>query len=84
MDGRRKGKGEFCREDQWFSKETLYKVIQILSLTLLEAWLELFSESSRSVLTLFIQDHIAEVFEKWSNIEDEIWAKVGSKISEGI
>jgi len=46
MAGRRKGKGEFCREDQWFSKETLYK------------------------------DHIAEVFEKWSNIEDEIWAKV--------
>jgi len=39
-------RGEFCREDQWFSKETLYK------------------------------DHIAEVFEKWNNIEDEIWAKV--------
>ena len=25
----------------------------------------------------FLQDHIAEVFEKWNNIEDEIWAKVG-------
>merc|ERR550517_2461521 len=25
MLGKRKGKGEFCREDQWFSKETLYK-----------------------------------------------------------
>jgi len=46
MVGKRKGRGEFCREDQWFSKETLYK------------------------------DHIAEVFEKWNNIEDEIWAKV--------
>ena len=23
-----------------------------------------------------MQDHIAEVFEKWDNIEDEIWAKV--------
>ena len=31
-------------------------------------------------LTLFIKDHIAEVFEKWSNIEDEIWAKVGLKL----
>merc|ERR1719285_144238 len=40
------GKVEFTTEDQWFSKERLYK------------------------------DHIAEVFEKWSNIEDEIWAKV--------
>jgi len=37
---------EFTTEDQWFSKEKLYK------------------------------DHIAEVFEKWANIEDEIWAKV--------
>ena len=26
MVGKRKGRGEFCREDQWFSKETLYKV----------------------------------------------------------
>jgi len=33
-------------EDQWFSKEKLYK------------------------------DHIAEVLEKWENIDDEIWAKV--------
>ena len=24
----------------------------------------------------YFQDHIAEVFEKWANIEDEIWAKV--------
>jgi len=39
-------KVEFTTEDQWFSKEKLYK------------------------------DHIAEVFEKWANIEDEIWAKV--------
>lgn len=39
-------KVEFTSEDQWFSKEKLYK------------------------------DHIAEVFEKWTNIEDEIWAKV--------
>ena len=30
MLGKRKGKGEFCREDQWFSKETLYKVIWTL------------------------------------------------------
>ena len=37
---------------------------------------QLFSE--KSVLLFFIQDHIAEVFEKWSNIEDEIWAKVGT------
>ena len=67
MVGRRKGQGEFCREDQWFSKETLYKVIEILSLTLLED------------LTFVIQDHIAEVIKKWSNIEDEIWAKVGTQ-----
>jgi len=40
------GRVEFTSEDQWFSKERLYK------------------------------DHIAEVFEKWDNIEDEIWAKV--------
>ena len=26
MVGKRKGRGEFCREDQWFSKENLYKV----------------------------------------------------------
>ena len=32
-------------------------------------------------MTLFIQDHIAEVFEKWSNIEDEIWAKVSVKLT---
>ena len=25
---------------------------------------------------IYLQDHIAEVFEKWDNIEDEIWAKV--------
>jgi len=36
----------FTGEDQWFSKEKLYK------------------------------DHIAEVLEKWDNIDDEIWAKV--------
>jgi len=36
----------FNAEDQWFSKEKLYK------------------------------DHIAEVLEKWDNIDDEIWAKV--------
>lgn len=36
----------FNGEDQWFSKEKLYK------------------------------DHIAEVLEKWDNIDDEIWAKV--------
>lgn len=36
----------FSGEDQWFSKEKLYK------------------------------DHIAEVLEKWDNIDDEIWAKV--------
>ena len=28
-----------------------------------------------------MQDHIAEVFEKWSNIEDEIWAKVKIKFT---
>lgn len=37
---------QFTGEDQWFSKEKLYK------------------------------DHIAEVLEKWDNIDDEIWAKV--------
>merc|ERR1719480_406442 len=36
----------FTGEDQWFSKEKLYK------------------------------DHIAEVLEKWDNIDDEIWAKI--------
>jgi len=36
----------FTGEDQWFSKEKLYK------------------------------DHIAEVLDKWDNIDDEIWAKV--------
>ena len=31
---------------------------------------------SSDKVELFAQDHIAEVFEKWDNIEDEIWAKV--------
>ena len=25
---------------------------------------------------MILQDHIAEVLEKWDNIDDEIWAKV--------
>ena len=59
-DGHQKGK-EFTFDDQWFSKEKLYKVLIYFKCC---------------ITYQFQQDHIREVLEKWQNIEDEIWAKV--------